>query len=122
MTSNDFRRIALGMDGAIERAHMGHPDFRANGRIFATLKADMKNGMVVLTPGEQRTFIDAHPDVFSPESGAWGRSGCTRVILASVDEETLGEAMTLAWQQSSKPKAKPTAKPRAKPRAERKAK
>jgi hypothetical protein len=106
MNANDFRRLALGMDGAIERAHMGHPDFRANGRIFATLKADMKNGMVVLTPDEQQQFIEAHPDVFSPESGAWGRAGCTRVFLASVDEETLGEAMTLAWQQSSKPKPK----------------
>ena len=36
MTADDFRDIALGMQGAIERAHMNHPDFRANGRIFAS--------------------------------------------------------------------------------------
>jgi hypothetical protein len=42
----------------------------------------------------------AHPDAFSPEAGAWGRSGCTRVRLETVDEDTLGEAMTLAWQHT----------------------
>jgi hypothetical protein len=98
MKADDFRRIALGLDGAIESAHMGHPDFRANGRIFATLHADMKTGMVKLTPQEQSTFVKAQPDVFSLEAGAWGRSGCTRVHLARADEETIGEAMTLAWR------------------------
>ena len=57
--ANDFRRIALGMEGAVEGAHMGHPDFRANGRIFATLHADDQWGMVKLTPGEQREFATA---------------------------------------------------------------
>jgi hypothetical protein len=97
MKAKDFRRIALGLSGAIEKEHMGHPDFRANGRIFATLHADLTSGMVKLTPDEQTTFMRAHPDAFSPEAGAWGRSGCTRVRLDVVDEETLGEAITLAW-------------------------
>jgi hypothetical protein len=98
MNAHDFRRIALGLEGAIESAHMGHPDFRANGRIFATLHHDMKSGMVKLTPQEQNTFVKAQPDVFSLEAGAWGRSGCTKVHLALADEETIGEAMTLAWR------------------------
>jgi hypothetical protein len=54
--------------------------------------------MVMLTPDQQEQFTRAHPDAFAPESGAWGRAGCTRVRLASVHEETLGEAVTLAWQ------------------------
>jgi hypothetical protein len=41
--------------------------------------------------------IDAHPDVFAPESGAWGRAGCTRFQREAIDDETLGEAATLAW-------------------------
>jgi hypothetical protein len=109
MKANDFRRLALGLGGVVEKEHMGHPDFRANGRIFATLHADLKSGMVKLTPGEQASFMRAHPQAFSPESGAWGRSGCTRVRLDAVDQETLGEAMTLAWQHTGakkKPKAK----------------
>lgn len=100
MKPKDFRRIALGLDGAIESAHMGHPDFRANGRIFATLHADMQFGMVKLTPEEQSTFIKAQPDVFTLEPGAWGRSGCTRVRLDLADDETIGEAMTLAWRHT----------------------
>ena len=97
---NDFRRMALGMKDAIEGEHMGHPDFRANGRIFATLHPDLKFGMVKLTPQEQERFVRESPDVFTPESGAWGLAGCTRVTLRLADEETVGEAMTLAWQNS----------------------
>ncbi|PYQ75489.1 MAG: hypothetical protein DMG01_18745 [Acidobacteria bacterium] len=101
ITASAFRRIALGMSGAIEGAHMGHPDFRANGKIFATLHADDKHGMVKLAPDQQRDFVRAHPEAFTRENGAWGRQGCTRVRLAAVDEDTLGEAMTLAWQNNS---------------------
>ena len=100
MTANQFRKIALGMDGAIEGAHMGHPDFRAFGRIFATLHQGNKTGMIQLTPEQQAVFVRDHPDAFLPESGAWGRSGSTRVVLASIDEDTLGEAMTLAWKNA----------------------
>ena len=98
LRANDFRRIALGMPGAIEGAHMDHPDFRINGRIFATLQHGMKTGMVVLQPEQQESFVGEHPDAFMPESGAWGRAGCTRVQLSAIDEELLGEAMTLAYR------------------------
>ena len=98
MTAAGFRRIALAFDGVVESAHMGHPDFRVNGRVFATLKHDHQHAMVKLTPSEQAIFIRSHPGAFAPESGAWGRAGCTRVTLKAVDEEQLGEAMTLAWQ------------------------
>jgi hypothetical protein len=109
--ARDFRRIALGMQGAIEHAHMGHPDFRANGKIFATLHTGDRFGMVKLTPQQQKAFIAQHPAMFSPEAGAWGRQGCTRVRLEAADEESVGEAMTLAWRnvteqsvRSAKPK------------------
>jgi YjbR protein len=98
MSPEDFRRIALGMDGATEGAHMRHPDFRVHNRIFATLHPDLESGMLVLTPDQQQRVVRTHPAAFAPENGAWGRGGCTRVHLALVDEETLGEAMTLAWQ------------------------
>ena len=100
LSPKDFRRIALGMNDAIEGAHMAHPDFRANGRIFATLYPDGQRGMVKLTPDQQQEFVRAHPTTFEPASGAWGRQGCTTVQLNAVDEATLGEAMTLAWQNA----------------------
>jgi hypothetical protein len=98
MTAEDFRRLALGMTGAIEGAHMGHPDFRANGRIFATLHSGDRLGMVKLTPEEQREFVRIAPDVFEPSSGAWGRQGCTNVRLPAADASTVRGAIALAWE------------------------
>jgi hypothetical protein len=106
MSANKFRRIALGMNGAIESQHMGHPDFRANGKIFATIQHDPEWGMVKLTPEQQSKFVKENPDAFMPEKGAWGRAGCTKVRIASADEDVLGEAVTLAWQNTAKKKAK----------------
>ena len=100
MRANDFRRIALKMRDAIEGAHMNHPDFRVNGKIFATLYPDGKQGMVKLTAQQQKDFMLAHPVMFCPAAGAWGRMGCTTVRLNSIDEETLGAAMSIAWQNA----------------------
>jgi hypothetical protein len=110
LSSKDFRRIALGMKDAAEGAHMGHPDFRTGGRIFATIHPDHASGMVNLTPNQQEKFVREHP-AFTPENGAWGRQGCTRVLIDAVDEDTLGEAMTLAWQNTARPGAARRAKP-----------
>jgi hypothetical protein len=102
LTPDQFRSIALGMDGAIESAHMGHPDFRAHGRIFATLHPGGEAGMVKLTPAQQEEFMHEDPVAFMPASGAWGRQGCTTVKLAAVDQDTLGQAITFAWQNTKK--------------------
>ena len=99
MTVAAFRRIALGMTGVVESSHMGHPDFRANGRIFASVHG-RDRGMVKLLPEQQARLIAAHPDAFVAESGAWGRQGYTRVLLAHASEDVVGEAMTLAWQDA----------------------
>jgi hypothetical protein len=56
--------------------------------------------MVKLTPEQQQDFVRENPTTFVPEEGVWGRQGCTSVRLDSVDEDTLGEAMTLAWQNT----------------------
>jgi hypothetical protein len=110
LRAKDFRRIALGLAGAVESAHMGHPDFRVQNRIFATLHHDDAFGMVKLAPDEQQTFIRDYPNAFAPESGAWGRQGCTRVRLDALDDDVLGEAMTLAWRAAA---ATPAPRPRA---------
>src|SRR5215475_5661333 len=90
MTADGFRRITLKLNGAIESAHMGHPDFSANGKIFATLHHDLKSGMVKLTPAQQQALMEEYPGFFTPENGAWGRAGCTRVQLAGIPEDVLG--------------------------------
>jgi hypothetical protein len=99
VTANDFRRLALGLEGVIEASHMDHPDFRVGGRIFATLQPGLKKGMVALSPEEQAGFIEDAPKMFEPVAGAWGRGGATSVLLAAAEEEIVGEALTLAWQR-----------------------
>jgi hypothetical protein len=123
MTAAGFRRIALGMRDVVEGAHHGHADFRVNGRVFASLGyPDKQWGMVVLTPEQQRDRVQQDPDGFVPANGKWGEQGCTTVRLAAVNEEALGEALTLAFQHISakgppkratrKRAAGPAAKPR----------
>jgi len=99
LTADDYRRMALGLDGAIEAEHMGHPDFRVGGKLFASLQQGLRTASVMLSPEDQADFIAAAPDAFMPESGAWGRAGWTRIQLAVADDETVGEALTLAWRR-----------------------
>lgn len=98
---------------------MGHPDFRVNGKIFASLHGDLQNGMVKLTPDQQQTFVSDHTEAFMPENGAWGRQGCTRVRLSAADEDAVGEAMTLAWQNVRQTPTTRRAQPGARRRSSR---
>jgi predicted DNA-binding protein (MmcQ/YjbR family) len=99
MTPQQFRRLALSMPGAVEGAHHNHPDFRANGRIFATLLPDGERGMVKVSPERQREIVQAPDCDFIPANGAWGRAGCTLVRLATTSTDALRPWMTLAWQE-----------------------
>ena len=70
MTASDFRRIALSLEGAEESAHMGAPDFRVGGRIFATLASESQGyGNLMLKPEQQAAFIAEAPEVFLPIAG-----------------------------------------------------
>jgi len=99
MTAEDFRASALSVPGAIESTHMNHPDFRVNGKIFASLGyPDEGWGMVKLTPEQQRAFIDEASEMFAPCAGAWGKSGATSIHLALVGQRILGKALRAAAQ------------------------
>ncbi len=98
MTADQFRRVALSFPEATEGAHMGHPDFRVGGKIFATLSPEPGWAMVKLLPEEQEAFVQAAPKVFSPVNGAWGRQGATRVHLASATKDVARDALAAAWK------------------------
>jgi hypothetical protein len=100
VTADDFRGIALDLEGAVESAHMGHPDFRVNGRIFATLQANLESGAVMLAPEEQHELLRTHPKTFTPASGAWGRQGSTMVRLAGAEPAAVRGAVLMAWQRA----------------------
>jgi hypothetical protein len=99
MNADDFRRLALSLEGAEESSHMGAPDFRVGNRIFATLAAQNQGyGNVMLTPEQQAAFVEEAPDVFVPVAGGWGRMGATHVRLAAATEEVLAGALHTAWK------------------------
>jgi hypothetical protein len=99
VTIEGFRHLALGFPEATEGAHMGHPDFRVRGKIFATLGVpDAGWGMVKLTPEQQRAFVDAAPTVFQPVKGGWGLRGATNVRLRAATRRALGPALQTAWR------------------------
>jgi hypothetical protein len=102
MTAGGFRKLALQLSEASEGAHMGHPDFRVRGKIFATLGyPDAGFGMVKLTPEQQEAFVDVEPAVFAPVKGGWGRGGATQVRLRAAKTKSLGLALTLAWRNAA---------------------
>ncbi len=99
MDAEDFRRIALSLEGAEESSHMGAPDFRVGGRIFATLASQDKGfGNLMITPEMQAEFVGDAPEVFLPIAGGWGRMGMTHIRLAAADERTLTGALQAAWR------------------------
>src|ERR1044071_6693837 len=99
MTVEDFRRIALSLEGAEESSHMGAPDFRVGGRIFATLASERQGyGNLMLTPEQQAAFVSELPDVFVPIAGGWGRMGATHIRLAAATEDLLAGALRTAWK------------------------
>lgn len=107
MKIDDFRRIALSFPDTAESAHMNHPDFRVNGRIFATLGHPGEGwAMVKLPPEQQGVFVELQPSAFVPVKGGWGRQGATSVLLKNVKEETLRGALTVAWQNVSQKKSR----------------
>lgn len=96
MTENGFRRIALSLPGVVEGEHMGHPDFRVGGKIFATLWPSGR-GVVKLTSAQQTEFCDVHPEVFVPVTGAWGIKGATHVILKPARTAAVRSALLTAY-------------------------
>lgn len=98
MTVNQFRRMALSFPEVEERSHMDHPDFRVDGKVFATVGyPDNGWGMVKLTPEQQMVFVSANPGVFVPATGAWGLRGSTLVRLKAANADIVQEAMMAAW-------------------------
>jgi hypothetical protein len=127
VNTNDFRRIALSLEGAEESSHMGQPDFRVGGRIFATLaSAHLGYGNLMLTVEQQQAFVEELPAMFLPIAGGWGRMGMTHIRLAATNEDVLSGALRTAWKLrveknvKSGKKAKSSVKAAASPKARRK--
>jgi hypothetical protein len=109
MTVADFRRLALSLPGVEESSHMGSPDFRVAGRIFATLASQKQGyGNLKLTPEQQQEFVREASEIFVPIYGGWGRMGMTHIVLANANEDTLAGALRAAWRLRASKNTKPS--------------
>jgi hypothetical protein len=108
VTAAQFRKLALAFPGAEPSAHMGHPDFRVGGKVFATLGYPDKGwGMVRLTPDQQEMFMGLKPVIFVPAAGAWGLRGATCVRLEAAPVGLVRDALGAAWENTApRPKAR----------------
>ena len=120
MTPAAFARLALAQEGASESEHGGHPDFRAGGKVFATLGYPDKGwAMVKLTPDQQRLVCEAAPEIFQPVKGGWGLRGATNLKLAAADPTTTKSALAMACKNVTSVPSRRAATPggRAAPRS-----
>jgi hypothetical protein len=104
VTPAAFRKLALAQAGASEGSHGGHPDFRANGKVFASLGfAGGESGMVKLTPEQQEIVVASEPAIFSPIAGVWGQRGYTKIHLPAADPKTMKSALAMAVKNVNAP-------------------
>jgi len=110
--------MALSLPGAKESSHMGQPDFRVGGQIFATLaSAKQGYGNLMLTLEQQTAFVEQMPDVFLPIPGGWGRMGMTHIRLVEASEDVLHGALHAAWKLRTEKNARGGKKAGAKKRS-----
>src|SRR5258708_13723461 len=96
-TSAQLRELAAQLSGTQESAHHGHPDFRVNKKIFATLSAAEDHAALRLTQPEARELSAARPTVFRLVSDrdpiAW-----VSVHLAEIDPDQFSDLPSEPWQ------------------------
>ena len=99
-----FRTLALSFDEAEELPHFEKTSFRIKKKIFATLDEKKNHAVVKLSLIDQSVFSDSNKEVIYALSNKWGKQGWTLIELAKVEEETLVDALTTAYQHVVKPK------------------
>src|SRR5262249_30833572 len=99
MTPAQFRALALSFPGTLEGSQMGHADFRAAGKMFATLGyPDGHSAMVKWWREAQEMYVAVAPDVFTPVKGGWGRKGSTNIRLPAATKTKIEGALHAAWK------------------------
>lgn len=101
MTIDAFRKLALSLPDAVESSHMGHPDFRVGGKIFASLQPEKGLAMVKLTPEQQTQAIETNPDTFLAVPGGWGARGATYIRLAKAPKLAVTNALVAALRNTA---------------------
>ena len=104
ITAQRVRELVAALADAQEGAHHGHPDFRVNNKMFATLSEREDRAALRLTSVEARALAERAPEVFrlvsDREPVTW-----VSVLLASADATEFTDLLEEAWslRASEKP-------------------
>jgi hypothetical protein len=95
-TTEQARRIFLEQPQAEEKSHMGHPDFRVGGKIFATLQPAKKVAVVMLSSADQAAAMQMNPEALTQKY--WGKKGYVEVNLGRANAALLRALAQAAWR------------------------
>lgn len=97
VSSADFCKIAGSFPQSEELPHFEKTSFRVKKKIFATLDFTHSRACVKLTPFDQGLFCSFDAQTVYPVPNKWGKQGWTHIELSRIPEDTLRDALELAY-------------------------
>lgn len=94
---DNFRKMAMQFEEAVEAPHFEKTSFRVNKKIFATMDPVNKKAVVKLPEIEQSVFCSFNESIIYPSAGAWGKQGWTVIELTKIKKEMLQDALTVSY-------------------------
>jgi hypothetical protein len=96
-----IRQVALSFPETTEQPHVEKPSFKVGKKIFATYNGKYNRVCVKLSEIDQDVFCSFDTSIIFPVPNKWGKQGWTLINLANVPEETLIDALTMAYCEVS---------------------
>jgi hypothetical protein len=98
MTCDEARAIFLSFEGSSEGFHHGHPDFRVDKNIFATLWPDENRSVLMLGPEMTADLAARNPAAFK---AVWAGK-CLSMQLEAIEADEFRDLAEIAWQRHRK--------------------
>ena len=94
---NLIREVALSFPETSEHPHFEKPSFKVGKKVFATYNGAHNRVNVKLSAIDQDVFTSFDLSIIYPVPNKWGKQGWTLINLHKVLEETLVDALTMAY-------------------------
>lgn len=94
---NQIRELALALPETHEQPHLEKLSFKVGKKIFATYNGAHNRICVKLSLVDQGAFSSFDSTVIYPVPNRWGQQGWTLIRLDKVLEETLIDALAMAY-------------------------
>ncbi|QHV98187.1 MmcQ/YjbR family DNA-binding protein [Spirosoma endbachense] len=92
-----IRKVALSFPETTEQPHFEKPSFKIGKKIFATYNGPHNRVCVKLSEIDQNVFSSFDSSTIYPVPNKWGKQGWTLINLNKVLEETLVDALAMAY-------------------------